>query len=607
MLACACSDESSAPVDASVAVDGSKTVGCPSCIVFTGGNVFDGEVRLGVRTVVVEGATITDVVEGPVTVSAGKVVDLSGKTLLPGMIDLHTHLAGSGASKGFLPTKPVQGTNLKQLFRAGVTSFLDLGGNVHVGFAWRDRLRNQNFFGPRMFAAGAYLEPSFGGHCRAGLVALDRCILLDDPNDVKPRIDALVQLGPPDVLKMTIESGFSGEPFVPMKPAVASAIAAYASGAGLPLIAHLGPPTDFQAALTAKVPTFTHMPIHEVFPPALVNDIVASKVPIVPTLAPLDSLSRFAEGTMTELVAPDAAKNLSGDLLAALNDPKARVPYSDPTTKANLAADRARYLGNFKTLVAAGATFMLGSDSGFELTPFGLATQRELALMVELGMTPTAALRAATSAPAAWLRHPELGRIAKGATADILIVRGDPTAAIAAIRDVDAVYLGGQDVDVASMALDLTTSLLRKPVTGLAEGKACLGASECAAGLTCNARQFCAKTCTTSTDCAKGASCQPVGSLKACITGDGCSALTQSCGNGASCVPAGNGSTECVDAGPGGDGASCTAHTDCKQGFACAVGGVCRKLCDPAAPVCPGSQTCIDVTSLVGVPLGRCQ
>src|SRR5437899_3068528 len=127
-------------------------VGCDGCIVLQNGIVFDG-VRAATGTVVLRGASVDSVTLGPVRATRGEVVPLDGKTVLPGLFDLHVHTPAPSGPYGFYPTTDQVPPHLKAMLRNGVTSFLDLGSSARLIFEYRQRLRDGRLDGPNMFPA----------------------------------------------------------------------------------------------------------------------------------------------------------------------------------------------------------------------------------------------------------------------------------------------------------------------------------------------------------------------------------------------------------------------------------------------------------------------
>jgi hypothetical protein len=100
-----------------------------------------------------------------------------------------------------------------------------------------------------------------------------------------------------------------------------------------------------------------------------------------------------------------------------------------------------------RQLKAAGVPLLAGTDTPNPGTAFGAAMHGELELLVNAGLTPIEALRAATSVPADKFKLARRGRIRPGAAADLLLVDGDPTASIKATRKITAVWKDGRRVD----------------------------------------------------------------------------------------------------------------------------------------------------------------
>jgi hypothetical protein len=102
---------------------------------------------------------------------------------------------------------------------------------------------------------------------------------------------------------------------------------------------------------------------------------------------------------------------------------------------------------SIRLLKAARVPILAGTDCSNPRTAAGASLHQELELLVTFGLTPTEALAAATSVPAASFRMSDRGRIALGQRADLLLVRGDPTADIRATRDIAAVWKRGKKLD----------------------------------------------------------------------------------------------------------------------------------------------------------------
>jgi imidazolonepropionase-like amidohydrolase len=101
-------------------------------------------------------------------------------------------------------------------------------------------------------------------------------------------------------------------------------------------------------------------------------------------------------------------------------------------------------LANIRKLAAAGLPFFAGTDSGVPGVFPGASMHAELAGLVAAGFSPAEVLKSATSRPAAFLDPSgSFGRVAPGQRADLLLVRGDPTADIRALDSIEGVYLEG--------------------------------------------------------------------------------------------------------------------------------------------------------------------
>jgi imidazolonepropionase-like amidohydrolase len=385
-------------------------------LVLVGATLIDGTGAEPVRgrAVVVEGDRITQVVHGA-RAPRGRRIDLSGFTLLPGLINCHVHLCFGAEADPVraLKDEPPALTALKVLRRAhetveaGVTTVRDLGGREYVELAVRRAIAEGLFPGPRILGAGRPVCMT-GGH--GNFVGREA----DGPDDVRKAVREQLKAGV-DVIKLIATGGVMTPGVEPGSPQLTldemRAGVEEATKAGRRTAAHAQGSTGIADAVEAGITTIEH----GIF---LTDEIIAAMkrrgVFLVPTLA-----------------APAA---ISGGGLAA-GIPDYMVRKSDAVVAAHVAS--------FRRAHEAGALIAAGADSGTPLNFHG-SLLPELELMVKYGMTPLEAIHSATSVAADALGLAgETGRLAAGYAADLLAVAGDPAERIGALADVRLVLARG--------------------------------------------------------------------------------------------------------------------------------------------------------------------
>ena len=209
-----------------------------------------------------------------------EVIDTRGRTMLPGLIDLHAHLTilGHGdyrryftwlAEESDLSLEDIMEISAKQLLEAGVTSAVDLGAPLEVSVRVRDRIARGEIPGPRMWVSGAWVaRRTFGGF------PSEAQRLVSSPEEASQVVEELAK-GGADVIKAW--AGLTREDY--------DAIVATAHRHGIPVHAHLYDPESLRNALEAGVDVLQHVgsagtPPYE---PELVRAIVESGRPVVPT------------------------------------------------------------------------------------------------------------------------------------------------------------------------------------------------------------------------------------------------------------------------------------------------------------------------------------
>lgn len=392
-------------------------------IVFTRVAVIDGTSstpRLD-RTVVVRGNRI--VAEGPsasITVPAdARVIDGRGKYLIPGLWDMHVHLAMPG------------GRDVLPLYIAnGVTSVRDMAGDWATLTAWRRDISAGSVIGPRVVTSGPYLE---GG---------DQPIphlLVRTPADAAPAVDSLIRLGV-DFIKvhgqLTRESYFAiaraaRARRIPFAGHVSRVVgAADASDSGQASIEHLLaiPNACTAAEVTQLAPRFTvqaalgRCDTTDLSP--LFAKLRRNGTRVVPTLVAQLEVARWPKrdlpGDSIARYLPDSLRQYVAGIFPMVDS----VPPDADVTGLKLFDKRVAITG---ALHRAGVTIMPGTDAPLRNSPPGFGLHEELLLLTRAGLSPFEVLRAATLEPARFLGLLDsLGTIEVGRIADLVLLTANP-------------------------------------------------------------------------------------------------------------------------------------------------------------------------------------
>lgn len=394
-------------------------------VALVGATVLSGDTLTPVRdgVVLVRDGMITAVgtVAGMTPPPGAEVIDLSGYTLVPGMIDLHVHLGSPELPAGGEPgpfTLPrtvwdamrYAPAHRRSSLEHGVTTVRSLGDELAWVTQLRTQVANGQLEGPRIVISGP-LFTTAAGHPIATVGTdpdSDMVRLPSTVEEARSMVRALAD-GPDrvDVIKVVHDRGHVDRPLAPLPLDVLDAIVDEAHAQSLGVTAHWSTLQDLDDLLSVGVDGLEHIESQELldgWPDDVLAQLVEADVPLTATLV-------VSEAALTEQDAPGAVDALR---------------------------DRVRELH------AAGGRVVVGSDAARPGVRFGDGVHRELAHLVASGLSPLEALRAATVEAARVLATDEYGTIAVGKAADLVVIDGDPTADISAMSNVVMTFRDGR-------------------------------------------------------------------------------------------------------------------------------------------------------------------
>jgi len=400
----------------------------------TGVTLIDGTTRASVQdaVVVVDGSRITQVgARASVTVPAGAtIIDGRGKYLIPGLADMHHHL-GSGSTRA----QQNLHSNLRRMLAVGVTTVFNPSVPLKDFTALKTAAADDAAPYARFFSSGPIVTVKgdfFGlmvGAPTPDNAAQSQAVV----RELKTAgVDAIkVQY---DDVSWSMTRGFPT-----LKREVLEAIITEAHRQNLKVFAHAPVLKHAKDALRLGLDGLMHGIIDDPIDQEFIALMKRNRASYVATMAlfnDMGDVNAFARRQATNwdraalqparlydfFASPPGAKRLASNF-----DNLAFVRDHLPTQKANV-----------KKVFDAGIPVVLGTDTGFEGVLIGVATQIELELLVEAGLTPSEALSAATSNAARMIgREKDLGTIESGKLADLVILDADP---LQDIRNVTRIY-----------------------------------------------------------------------------------------------------------------------------------------------------------------------
>ena len=430
-------------------------------LALAGARIIDGSGAppLEDAVIVVRGQKITAIGPSSVVPANARLIDLAGKTLLPGLVDAHIHIGGSGGGsvdpREFSPVA-VENSLLSYL-KFGVTSVYDMAAHPTLK-AMKSALDAGELVGPRLYGNGFGITAP-GSHPIRLITELG---LLDYLGPFYFQVDSVTgakeavrrisaeQVDGIKIFHSRVEAGttrFDAD-MEKLRPDILQALVEEAHARRLKVYAHTSFASEAREFVEASGDVIVHS-IHmaETGAADVLELMAARGVAYIPTLA-------VFEGDYT--LEPDLF--FSAQLQDKIWD-VVRTSITAPGSVAlayrnvpGLANDRKRSLeiamANLGKALRAGVRIAMGSDAGNAGMPHGATVLRELQLMNEAGMTPMQVITAATRNGAEVIGQGQnLGTLEVGKLADIIVVNGDPLTDLSALGNVELVVKNGKIIN----------------------------------------------------------------------------------------------------------------------------------------------------------------
>jgi imidazolonepropionase-like amidohydrolase len=388
--------------------------------VLTGATVIDGTGSPPQKdvTIVMEGGRIREM--GPasrVSVPAGaEVVKLSGKFIVPGIINAHGHVANPEPE-------------LRQYALYGITTAVSQGTDSGDQLVkTRQEQLKGNLKGARVMTTLYRFEP------RPDVTT---------PEQARAKVDEVVGRGA-DIIKVWVESNYGAREKI--SPEVSRAVLEQARKHGKVTTAHIYELADARMMIEAGLNVLAHNVRDREVDAAFIALVKERNVSLIPTLTRDEGLTAYAFSPKW-IEEPYFRKSVPDERMQVLRGKVKEDQLKDPLTP-KIKAGFEMNKQNLKKLADGGARIAFGTDSGGAPNRFfvqGYFEHREMLLMVESGLTPMQVIQAFSKNSAEALRiDKDYGTLAPGKVADLLVLEGNPLENISNMRTIQTIYLGGR-------------------------------------------------------------------------------------------------------------------------------------------------------------------
>ncbi|MBV8830476.1 MAG: ABC transporter permease [Acidobacteriaceae bacterium] len=385
-----------------------------------------------------------------------EVINSAGKTLMPGLIDMHVHIGAPGGvykdAKKYGDQNLVR-RRLAAYLYSGVTAVRSTGDWLDNALKLREEVNSGAYLGAEFFSCGP-LFTAEGGHPTELIKAFPESMrktaegefvrLPKSADEGRGQVDAL-KAAHVDCIKAVLESGSAQWGlFNHLDPQIYRAVIAEAQKDNLPTATHTGDAGDVSEAVDAGTNSIEHGSTRDDIPAAVFARMKAKAIAYDPTLSVFNAVVAQAtgnpeplDGTLVQQVGPS-------DLLNATREMLAKGKRTEPEHFRKFLQTMNH---NLLDAYQAGVTLIAGSDAGNMMVIHGPTIQRELQLWVKAGIPATTALQAATyNAAKVLCAENRIGSIQNGRDASLILLEGDPTQDISNLERISIVMFRGERI-----------------------------------------------------------------------------------------------------------------------------------------------------------------
>ena len=424
----------------------------PASTAYTGARLILGDGRVIDRgSFVVSNGRITAIGSSVRPPAGATRVDLSGKTVMPAMINVHVHIGYEGytswGAENYTPANVLEHLQREAYYGVGVTQSVG-SSPMDPPIQFQNDQQAGTFAPAARFLFMPGMAPPNGGPDAVllkGTQALHAVYEVSTPEEARAAVRGFAAKNLKHV-KIWVDDRRGTYP--KMTPDVYSAVIDEAHVHGMKVHAHASTLADQKAVVRAGVDVLVHTVGNEKVDDEFLA-LLREKKPYWTTVIGLGDRTEVCDdaGFVTDTLPPSVVKKIR-----ETTTPRPLEPSCGPVSP-NASTRDATLAYNVTHMVEAGARLVLGTDAGISSGyTFGSADHHEIGRWVQFGLTPMQAIVAATSRPAELLGLADSGTLAKGKRADFIVFDANPLDDIRNTRTIRDVYLSGAKLDRAALA-----------------------------------------------------------------------------------------------------------------------------------------------------------